>query len=209
MNKKILPILLVVMSLSFFSLSCVYVSTRASNSVTEEDTSGGTDGGSNPGDGGTVSGPTVVNADSIANAVKSALGNEIEVGTSMKMSTDSAHVTLSDSTITFQIDHFMTPSDPNTSIANASRAHLIKYLNEQCSANIKQAFILQGIDIQGNLVFEVKNYLQGPVLFINLKADSIKSNPDTEAYTLPAELKDKQSITIEFKINADTGDWPA
>ncbi|MEI0549467.1 hypothetical protein R4K89_04035 [Brachyspira intermedia] len=127
----------------------------------------------------------------------------------MKMSTDSAHVTLSDSTITFQIDHFMTPSDPNTSIANASRAHLIKYLNEQCSANIKQAFILQGIDIQGNLVFEVKNYLQGPVLFINLKADSIKSNPDTEAYTLPAELKDKQSITIEFKINADTGDWPA
>ena len=44
MNKKILPILLVVMSLSFFSLSCVYVSTRPSNSVTEEDTSGGTDG---------------------------------------------------------------------------------------------------------------------------------------------------------------------
>ncbi|MEI0549466.1 hypothetical protein R4K89_04030 [Brachyspira intermedia] len=79
MNKKILSILLVVISLSFFSLSCVYVSTRPSNSITEEGTSSGTDGGSNPGGGGTVSGPTVVNADSIANAVKSALAVKLKL----------------------------------------------------------------------------------------------------------------------------------
>ena len=194
MNKKILSILLVVMSLSFFSLSCVYVSTRPSNSITEEGTSGGTDGGSNPGDGGTVSGPTVVNADSIANAVKSALGNEIEVGPSLTMSTSDTRVLLSDSSI------HITIYDGNLDTKGADESHIITYLNG-FSDKMKSAFTSQGLLISDALTFKV-NKTSGTSLYINLIASSIKSNPDAEAFTLPGELKDKNSITIELELAA-------
>ena len=184
MNKKILSIFALIMALSF-AVSC-------SNSDTTG--TGGNNGGGNP---------TAVTKDTIATAVKGALGATLKVkedGATMK--TDNTVVTLETGSITITI----TDESLNTGSDDATKTTAVASLNA-LKAEVKTALVAQGLVIEGDITFaEASN--SNPSYTINATATSIKPNTDTTKYTLPTELKDQDAITIKVVLTlGSSGVW--
>ena len=206
MNKKILSILVMIMALSLFTVSCSYAGTSPSGNGTGETTPGG--GGTTPGGGGETGGPTVVTSETIASAIKSVLGTQIPIGTkqdgssaTLYMPTDNSRCLLSDSAIKINII--------DTTIENplgCSKKTTIDYFNSRAD-EIKSTLSQQGIVIEGNLVFQDNSNFPGVILDINATATSIKASTDTESFTLPDELKNKNKIKITFELHISMGEW--
>ena len=213
MNKKILSILVMIMALSLFTVSCSYAGTSPSGNGTGETTPGGGGttpggGGTTPGGGGETGGPTVVTSETIASAIKSVLGTQIPIGTkqdgssaTLYMPTDNSRCLLSDSAIKINII--------DTTIENplgCSKKTTIDYFNSRAN-EIKSTLSQQGIVIEGNLVFQDNSNFPGVILDINATATSIKASTDTESFTLPDELKNKNKIKITFELHISMGEW--
>ena len=206
MNKKILSILVMIMALSLFTVSCSYAGTSPSGNGTGETTPGG--GGTTPGGGETGSNPTVVTSETIASAIKSVLGTQIPIGTkqdgssaTLYMPTDNSRCLLSDSAIKINII--------DTTIENplgCSKKTTIDYFNSRAN-EIKSTLSQQGIVIEGNLVFQDNGNMPGTILVIDATSTSIKASTDTESFTLPDELKNKNKIKITFELHISMGEW--
>ena len=214
MNKKILSILVMIMALSLFTVSCSYAGTSPSGNGTGETTPGG--GGTTPGGGentggggGTGSNLTVVTSETIASAIKSVLGTQIPIGTkqdgssaTLYMPTDNSRCLLSDSAIKINIID-TTGENPS----GCSKKTTIDYFNSRAN-EIKSTLSQQGIVIEGNLVFQDNvNNMPGTILVIDATATSIKASTDTESFTLPDELKNKNKIKITFELHISMGEW--
>ena len=207
MNKKILSILVMIMALSLFTVSCSYAGTSPSGNGTGETTPGG--GGPTPGGGGgTGSNPTVVTSETIASAIKSVLGTQIPIGTkqdgssaTLYMPTDYTRASISYSAIDIEIID-QSPQNP----VGCSKKTTIDYFNSRAN-EIKSTLSQQGIVIEGNLVFQDNGNMSGTILVIDATATSIKASTDTESFTLPDELKNKNKIKITFELHISMGEW--
>ncbi len=214
MNKKILSILVMIMALSLFTVSCSYAGTSPSGNGTGETTPGG---GVNTGNGEeTGSNPTVVTSETIASAIKSVLGTQIPIGTkqdgssaTLYMPTDYTRASISYSAIDIEIID-QSPQNP----VGCSKKTTIDYFNSR-SSEIKSTLSQQGIVIEGDLVFKDHDAYgeddppstSTPILVIDATATSIKPNPDTKAFTLPDDIKGKDKIAITFKLHIGMGEW--
>lgn len=199
MNKKILSIFVMIMALSLFGVSC----SNEDSTGTGGNNSGGTGGGT--GTPTPTPTPTTVNKDTIAKAVKDALGTTISVNKTdnKTMKTDQTSVTLEDGKINITI------TDTALNTANdGAKADAVTSLTAK-KAGFKSALEGLGLIVGKEDITFAAGTATKNTLDITVGGAKISSKTtDAAKFTLPSELKDKETITITLKlVLGDSGTW--
>lgn len=205
MNKKILSIFVMIMALSLFGVSCSNEDSTGTGGNNSGNT-GGTGGGTGTPTPTPTPTPTTVNKDTIAKAVKDALGTTISVNKTDKktMKTDQTSVTLEDGAINITITDTALNA-ANDGVKDDAVASLTAKKKE-----FKDALTSQGLEVEtGKDITFTAGANTAKTFNITVAGAKISSKTtDAAKFTLPDTLKNKDNITITLKlVLGDSGTW--
>lgn len=207
MNKKILSIFVMIMALSLFGVSC----SNEDSTGTGGNNSGTTGGSGTPAPTPTPTPtpnpkptPTQVDQNTIASALKVALGTTISVNKTdnKTMKTDQTSVTLEDGKINITITDTALNA-ANNGVKTDAVASFTKIKDK-----FKEALVSQGLEAAtGDITFA--GTAATKTLDITVGGAKVSSKTtDAAKFTLPDTLKDKDAITITLKlVLGDSGTW--